>query len=101
MAMQRWVIKDKLTGNYIPDPRGWYNNRGGSWVEPDPDKNKTRLFKTRRAATNFLAQWLRGQHVPDYDYEDGFRYTIGATPKAVVTRIKDDMEIIEINIKLP
>ena len=96
-----YLIKSKKNGHYIPEPRGWYNNRGGSFTEPHADQQKARVFKSMRSAKGFLTQWLRGEHHGEHDYEDGYKYCIGATVRHIATRVPEDMEIVKIEIKLP
>lgn len=100
--MKRWVIKHRPSGFYIPEPRGWYDKRGGSFSVPDPDENKARLFISELSAKRFLSAWLKGEYYGIKEYEDGYWYTAGYKIKdPPVARIKEDMEILPVGITLP
>lgn len=102
--MKRWAVKHIPTGHYIPEPNG-RRGRGGSHVDPNPDSNIARLFMSERAAKIYITSYCKGKvlHETDYscDYEgnrDGFEFnTIVPQPN----RLKEDFEIIPLEIKLP
>lgn len=96
-----YAIRKKGTNEYIPVAVGRMG-RGGSFVEPiEPEiggyRNKVRVFNTERGARNFLSQWLRGKHHPEFEYEDGYRMDAGTRIQHVPTRIREEMEIVEIH----
>lgn len=98
----KWAIKHKPTGHYLPVPRGRMG-RGGSFTEPckpEPGvlNTQARLFDTKRSADNCLSQWLRGEHHGVFEYEEGYTYTVGADVKPVASRVREDMEVVEVKI---
>lgn len=102
-----YAVRHKPTGWCLPRPTG-HMNRGGSFVEPTErieGKLNTypRLFETQRAAKNYLVQWLRGKHhaIKEYESDDYGRmyyYTAGAEVEAEPGRVREDMEIIVVNL---
>jgi len=94
--MFRYYIRDNKTGKYIPEPTG-VSRRGGSFKEPE-HSDRARTFMTKLSAKRFLTAWLKGKHMSGDDGE-GYSYVEAIQP--VFTRIKEDMEIIEVEIKLP
>ncbi len=96
-----YAIKHIPTGFYLPEPKG-IRGRGGSFTEPvdcSGDEQNPRLFKTERSAKNALVQWLRGHHEGITEYEEGYRYSIGADVVHQPHRIKEDMEVVKFNLK--
>lgn len=100
--MKFWLIRHKPTGFYLPQPDGRME-RGGSHVEPaDKNEQEPRLFKSRRAATNALGQWLRGKFTRGSGYDSlnhEYYEDISVTP--VPSRVKADMEIVELEMEIP
>lgn len=97
-----WLIRHIPTGGYLPQPTG-YMGRGGSHVEPvihDPADPKTRprICNTKRTAINVLSQWLAGKYYKDHDPDWG---DSADGPYPVPTRIREEMEIIPINLVIP
>jgi hypothetical protein len=100
-AIAVYFIRHKPTGYYLPEPTG-FGGRGGSHTEPaDPEVTRPRLFRSRRAATNALGQWLRGKHVRWFcvDQFTG-EYDEGVDIKPVSSRKAEDMEIAESTLNL-
>lgn len=105
-----WLIRHKPTGGYLPDPLGRMG-RGGSWVEPvifDPDDLTTepRVCTTKRSAQGVLTQWLRGRvhHSSGWHedhYSGGREYYEENEIEYVPSRIKEDMEIISVELIIP
>lgn len=97
---QLYAIRQKTTGFYIPEPNGRMG-RGGSHVEPvDAATSRPRTFVTQLAARNFLSQWLRGKHTISRtkDWETGHWEEDAVEVTPVPTRIKEDMEIILVDL---
>lgn len=104
--MKIFFIRHKPTGHYIPEPEG-RNGRGGSHLEPSPDKDKARIFRSERSAKIFLSSWLKGKYVADRGYSDGHPgndwerdYYEDVSIVPVSSRVREDMEIIEKEIIL-
>lgn len=105
--MRIWFIREISTGNYIPIAEG-RNGRGGSHLEPSKNRGDARIFRTRLSAARFLGAWLKGKYVTDRGYNPGHPgndweqdYYEDTTIVPVPTRIREDMEIIEVEIVLP
>ena len=101
-----WAIRHKPTGFMLPNPKG-HNGRGGSFVDPqDPNEIHPRLFITQLAAKRALIAWLRGKHEGDYDVEysdyDGksYRICVGYVVVPVPSRKAEDMEVVEIEMRI-
>ena len=101
-----WAIRHKPTGFMLPNPKG-HSGRGGSFVDPqDPKEIHPRLFITQLAAKRALIAWLRGKHKGNYETEysewDGEPYSvcIGYVVVAVPSRKAEDMEVVEIELKV-
>lgn len=95
-----FAIRHTPTGFYLPEPTG-RSGRGGSFVEPvDCSGNgpNPRTFKSWIAANRALVQWVRGHHEGDHEYEDGYRYCIGAVVKPQPHRVKADMNIVPMDL---
>lgn len=102
-----WAIKRKTDGFYLPQPIG-RNGRGGSYMEPtDPKepKMKIRFFHSQIGAKNALTAWLKGEHLRSWGpsslesfFDDG-EELIDVKPRP--DRKREDMEIVELKIKLP
>jgi hypothetical protein len=88
-----WAIRHKPTGFFMPEPK-MYHKRGSSFWEPKEQADRVRIFYTEKAAKSALGQWLRGEHHPEFEYDEGHMYAIGAKVKPVSTRNRDDMEIV-------
>lgn len=99
MKLSLWFIRQKSTGYYIPDGKGWYN-KGGSWAEFGPKTEDARIFRSKLSAKRFLGQWLRGGHKAHYSYEEDYRYVDDITIVPKPHRIPEDIEIIEKEIEL-
>lgn len=104
--MKLYFIRHIPTGHYLPEPKG-RNGRGGSHLEPSPDKDDARIFRSLLSAKRFLGTWLKGKYVcnrgysdghPDNDWERDYYEEISVIP--VTSRIREDMEIIEKDIIL-
>lgn len=105
IEITHWAIRHKPTGFYLPQPKGRMG-RGGSFVEPTATvqgliATYPRTFVTQRGATNALSQWLRGHHHGVREYEDGYWYDAGSEVKHVASRVREDMEVVEIQLVLP
>lgn len=104
--MKVWFIREISTGNYIPEAHG-RRGRGGSHMEPSPNRGEARIFRSRLSAARFLGAWLKGKYVadrghttghPGNDWEADYYEDISIVP--VYTRHREDMEIIEKEIDL-
>jgi hypothetical protein len=108
MIFDLYAIRHKETGSFMPDVRGHQS-------EWDPPKVGDliivgyipRLFPTYRSAANSLAAWLQGVWGRDTGTEtDGWEhpvYTYLTEPmvmKAKPDRRREDMEIVEFELKL-
>ncbi len=109
-SIEKYAIKHKPTGRYLPEPRGRMG-RGGSHVEPvDVIQGQLatypRMFPTKRGAQNYLSQWLRGKHHAEYEWEreewssPAYRVDAGTSIKHVPTRIREEMEVVTLVIEL-
>uniref|UniRef100_UPI0032195AA1 hypothetical protein n=1 Tax=Chryseobacterium sp. TaxID=1871047 RepID=UPI0032195AA1 len=97
-----YAIRHIPTGFYLPEPTG-YGGRGGSFSEPvdcSLDGPNPRLFTSMLSAKRALTQWLRGEHHGEFEYEDGYKYSTGATVVFKPERIKEDMEVVPFTLKL-
>lgn len=95
-----YAIEHIPTGHYLPEPTG-HSGRGGSFTEPvdcSGDGPNPRLFKSPISARNALVQWLRGKHEGEYEYEEGFKYSTGASVVHQPHRIKEDMQVVPFNL---
>lgn len=102
-----YAIRHKPSGHFLPNPKGKIG-RGGSFVHPvEPMEGDLttypRLFVTKRGAQCCLTQWLRGEHhaVIEYETDDwgrSYHYTAGADVKPQADRIREDMEVVTIDI---
>ena len=102
--MKIWLIKHKPTGYYLAEPRGRCG-RGGSHVEPNPDSEKARICRSLGSAKSVLGAWLKGKWVAhrsnytsidgEYDFDESFSII------PVPDRIRQDMEIVEVEVQLP
>lgn len=67
-----YVVRHVATGFMLPQAYG----RGGSFWDPTEDGyfdgGIPRLFRSRRAAVGFIAQWSRGLHVTDRSKGDWY-----------------------------
>ena len=106
MIRTMWAIRHKPTGFMLPNPKG-HNGRGGSFVDPqDPNEIHPRLFISQLAAKRALIAWLRGKHEGDYDVEysdyDGksYRVCVGYVVVPVPSRKAEDMEVVEIEMRV-
>lgn len=109
-SIEKYAIKHKPTGHYLPEPKGRMG-RGGSHVEPvkviqGQLATYPRMFPTKRGAENCLAQWLRGKHHAEYEYESDepggrqYRIDAGTSIEHVPTRIREEMEVVTLVIEL-
>ena len=93
-----WAIKEKSTGNFMPELPGW--RRGYTHLDPLPkEKAKPRFFRARGHAVNALTFWSKGPHVTKYSHStSGFGVddwvTVEAQPVADKPRNKQDFEIV-------
>lgn len=92
-------IRHKPTGFFMPHPTG-RNGNGSSFWEPTEQADEPRLIRSVHAAKCVITQWLRGHHNPEFDYEDGWKYTVGTDVKPMPHRKREDMEIVEIQIEI-
>ena len=88
-----YLILHKPTGFFMPEPTG-NQGRGSSFWEPKEQAPYPRIFRHERSAKIALVQWLRGEHHSVREYEDGNYYTTGAVVIPVITRYKEDMEVV-------
>lgn len=107
-----WAIRHIPTGHYLPQPLGRMR-RGGSHVEPvkhmvGEPSTEPRLFTTKRSASSALGQWMRGKAFasrgmssghPGNDWESDYYEDIEVIPQP--HRVREDMEIIPINLVIP
>lgn len=105
-AMALWLIRHKPSGGYLPEPAGRMG-RGGSHVEPqvytgDPLEDRPRLFVSKLSASRALSSWLRGKvhHISGYDGFAG-EYYEDSSLEVVPTRVREDMEIIAVDLVIP
>lgn len=101
-----WAIRHKPTGHYLPEVYG-RQGRGGSHVEPVSKlEQRPRMFVSKRGATSALGQWLLGkfEHIsgcdsgsPDSDPE----YYEETWVVKVESRKREEMEIIELKLRIP
>ena len=85
-----WAIKEKGTGNFMPEIPGW--KKAYTHHEPEPvTKYPPRLFMRRQSAQIALTYWLQGTLVSRYD-DEGEGYLKLEAP--VTPRIKENMEIV-------
>lgn len=105
----KYVIKDMKTGEYLPEPQGRMG-RGGSHIEPclpvdGQPSTYPRMFYTASGARNALAQWRRGKHHPEYDYDEdcigrSIKVEVGTYIKVVLSRLERDMQVVPIFIEV-
>lgn len=101
--MKRWFIRHNPTGHYLPEPHG-RAGRGGSFTEPKPDDNLARMFTSKMGAQRALSAWLKGKYYCNRgrgSYEDPYDCYEEIEIEPQPHRIKEDMEVIEVEIKLP
>lgn len=104
VVVQMYAIKHRPSGGYLPRPKG-VAGRGGSHVEPiifkDGAGSIPRMFPTMAGAKAALGQWLRGKHEGIREYDDGYWYSGGADIVPCPHRIREDMEIVTVEVTLP
>ncbi len=100
----KWAVRHIPTGHFLPVATG-RQGRGGSHVEPcDPKDAPPRLCDSEKSAIAVLSQWLRGKatirYIWEYDEFRGKDYKVedGVEIEPVPTRIKDDMEIVQVEL---
>lgn len=109
MHIIRYAIRDAVTGEYLPEPAGRMG-RGGSFVEPclpviDDLSTHPRLFVSERGGISALAQWRRGKHHPEYDFEENrigrlVKTDAGTSVEFIPERLERKMHIVPIKIPL-
>jgi len=92
--MKLWAVRNKHTKLYFP---GYSSTRGSSFVEPT-SKDRPRFHRTRFSASQTLAAWCRGYHIPLKDNEGYGLFTYGYKIRPVEGRKKEDFEIVEFNL---
>lgn len=92
--MKIWAIRHKQTKLYFP---GYSSTRGSSFVEPT-SKNKPRFHRTKFSASQALAAWCRGYHMPLKNDEGYGLSAYGYKIEPVEGRRKEDFEIVEFNL---
>lgn len=99
-----YAIRQKSTGFFLPQTEG-RGGRGSSWTEPtDPSTSFIGLYRSPVTAKRVLSRWLMGQHKADYSFESDetwgtiYRVQDGITIIPQPHRIKEDMEIVTINL---
>ena len=87
-----------------------------AWDVGDPTSNLACLWMVSRPPTlacstpllgarSALAQWRRGKHRPEYDYEEDcigrtIKVAAGTSIEVVPSRLERDMQIVPINIEV-
>lgn len=104
VKVERYAIRQKSTGFYLPAPRG-RGGRGGTHVEPcaaDTPGYEPRLFHTMHAARVALTYWLAGR-VTVSSYTDGWsgEYDESWYVEPVPGRVRDDMEVVAVTVECP
>jgi len=103
-VINRWAIRQRSTGHYIPAPKG-RGGRGGTHEEPcDPlsPGGEPRLFCTEHAAKVALTCWLNGKvtvSIYSDDWISGYGESWHVEP--VPSRNRDDMEVVAVRVELP
>lgn len=93
-----YIVRHKQSGWVMPETK---TGKGGSWSElSDPDTTQPRLFVTKKAATNFIGQWCRGQvkaiHYPSPDIYGETSVVLKIAP--VRSRKKEDLEVVRAKV---
>lgn len=95
-----YAVQRKSDGFMFPDAF-----RGHTHLEPvDPATNNIRMFPTQLGAQRAMKAYLKGKHNPDWEYEDGGRYTIGvASITPVHSRDPNNFHVVEIvpTVRIP
>ena len=100
--MIMYSIKHTPTGNYIPYP-GTRNGRGGTHMEPIEVSPAfpPRMFHTEAAAKISLTYWLKGIFnvlvTQDSFGEQDENWTVTPVP----TRIREEMEVVQVELRFP
>lgn len=100
-----FMIREKGTEKFLPDP---YRSRllvkvSYTHTEPtDSGEHVPRLFVDPKKAKAALTQWLRGRQTAESGYQDSDGEWIGGgiVIEHDPSRIKENMEIVEIEIRV-
>jgi hypothetical protein len=95
-ALSFWFVRHKPTGYVIHQGAG-PNKSLGSYVEPEPATNRIKLFTREHYARAWLTRWLRGREERVYLRGDKEKVVC----KPVATRKADEMEIVQLKVRLP
>lgn len=100
-----FMIREKGTNKYLPDPYRQRLLNKVSYTHTEPTDNADlvpRLFSDPKKAKAALTQWLRGRQSSEPSYQDHDGEWIGGG--MIVThdpnRIKENMEVVEIEIRV-
>ena len=91
--LKAYAIRQISTGLYIPRLETG-RRRGGSSLEFS-DEREPRLFHNKNSARRFLSNWLKGVYTRKFD-NNGDDYLVIIHR---VDRNKEDVEIVEFNLK--
>lgn len=96
-----WAILHVTTGNYLP----FHQSKSGFSYDEPSTKTRPRLFYTKKAATQALAAWLKGQYEAVYEMESEswemprqYRVFAGCKIVEVPYRKKLLMKVVEFDL---
>lgn len=100
-----YAIRDKISGNYLPEVYPFRLSRATSYTHQDPqpaDVKKPRLFHDVKSARMALGQWLRGFQSAESAYQDRDGEWCGGVVNVAKRpdRIRDNMEIVIVNLEV-
>lgn len=97
--MNYFAIRHKPSGGFLPT-FGSRKGRGGFTHDEPSTVTPPRLFSRRQAASAALTHWLKGKLTVsqyqgyDGDYDESWNY------KPILSRKAEDMEIVEVTIRV-
>lgn len=91
--MQYFVVRHIDTGHALPA-----GIRGSLWDPEDEPTGLPRLFRSSRAARNFINAWARGKGFRQYPFDYRGRYIGGPVTYQPTTRDKQTLEIVPVSL---